>query len=539
MRTLRLAVPLAAVLLAGRMADAGAPPAAGRPVEDAIDHVIDERLREEGVTPAPPADDATLIRRLTLDLAGRIPTGAEVQAFVASTDPAKRVQLVDRLMASPGFVRHQAAEFDALLMAGYRASLRDYLTRAFAENKSWDRVFRDLLVPDESDPHKKGAGEFLRVRARDTDQLTTEVSALFFGVNVSCAQCHDHPLVADWKQDHYYGMKSFFARTFDNGGFVAERGVGLVKFQTAKGAGRDARLMFLTGAVIDTPTLREPTKEEAKRDKDHFDGFKQRKAAPPPPAYSVRAQLVDLALRPDQRGFFARAIVNRLWHRFFGRGLVTPLDQMHSENPPSHPELLDELARDTAEHGYDLRRLIRGLVLSRAYARGSRWEAGDPPAPHLFAVARVRPLSPLQLATALRVATADPASLTGLPPDKFEKRIESLEGSARGFAASLGPSTGEEGQIGVSESLLFSNGEKFRKEFLADGNDRLIGRLIAIADPAQVVDTAVLAVLSRPATVEERHLLGDYLARRADRKAEACRQMVWALLAGAEFRFNH
>ena len=93
--------------------------------------------------------------------------------------------------------------------------------------------------------------------------------------------------------------------------------------------------------------------------------------------------------------------------------------------------------------------------------------------------------------------------------------------------------------IGVTESLLFSNGDKFRAEFLADGGDRLIGWLQRTADPVEVIDTAVLAVLSRPAADEERHLLGDYLARRADRKAEACRQMVWALLAGAEFRFNH
>src|SRR5689334_10336592 len=120
MRTLRLAVPLAALLLAGLMATAGGDPLRGYPA--AADR---------------PADDATLVRRLTLDLAGRIPTPAEVRAFVASAEPAKRVQLVDQLLASPGFVRHQAAEFDALLMAGYRASLRDYLTRAFTQNKSW------------------------------------------------------------------------------------------------------------------------------------------------------------------------------------------------------------------------------------------------------------------------------------------------------------------------------------------------------------------------------------------------------------------
>ncbi len=105
--------------------------------------------------------------------------------------------------------------------------------------------------------------------------------------------------------------------------------------------------------------------------------------------------------------------MNRIWHRLFGQGLVMPLDQMHSANPPSHPELLAWLARDLADHGYDLKRLIRGLVLSRAYARGSRWEGSEPPRPSLFAVALVRPLTPMQLATSLRLATVDPASSPG------------------------------------------------------------------------------------------------------------------------------
>ena len=137
---------------------------------------------------------------------------------------------------------------------------------------------------------------------------------------------------------------------------------------------------------------------------------------------------MEVALQPGERDFFAKAIVNRIWYRLFGQGLVMPLDQMHSANPPSHPELLDWLARDTAMHGYDLRRLIRGLVLSSAYARDSRWDGEEAPRPSLFAVALVRPLTPMQLASSLRLATVDPASL---PPDfqseAFEKRIESLE----------------------------------------------------------------------------------------------------------------
>jgi hypothetical protein len=538
MSLLRLAS--VAILLCAVSVGAGAgDPAPAPPIEVVVDRFIDERLREDGVTPAPAADDATILRRLTLDLAGRIPTIGELDAYTSSTDPDKKTKLVDRLMASPGFVRHQAAEFDRLLMGGYRGSVREYLLAAFAENRSWDKVFRDMLLSDDADPARKGAIDFLKQRVKDTDRMTAEVSSIFFGVNVSCAQCHDHPLVPDWKQEHFFGLKSFFARTFDNGGFVAEREVGVVKFLTTKGVSHDARLMFLTGAAVDTPTSREPTAAERKRDKELFDGFKSRKAAPPRPSFSARAQLVDISLRPDQRGFFAKSIVNRVWHRLFGRGLVMPLDQMHAENPPSHPELLDALANEVAEHGYDVRRLIRGLVLSQAYARDSRWEGKDPPNPALFAVARPRVLTPLQLTTALRIATADPESLAAMHDGAaFEKQIVSLENSARSFASSLDQS-GDDPQIGVSESLLFSNSDRFQKEFLADGGDRLLGRLVKIADRGELVETAVRCVLSRPATAEEKQLLGEYVARREDRKPEACRQLLWALLTGAEFRFNH
>src|SRR4029077_18069985 len=116
-----------------------------------------------------------------------------------------------------------------------------------------------------------------------------------------------------------------------------------------------------------------------KAEKAQLQRAQKEKVPPPPPKFSARAKLVALALQPGERDYFSRAIVNRIWHRLFGRGLVMPLDQMHSANPPSHPELLQWLARDVVSHQYDLRRLIRGLVLSRAYARGSRWEDDDPP----------------------------------------------------------------------------------------------------------------------------------------------------------------
>ena len=170
-------------------------------------------------------------------------------------------------------VRHTVANFDKWKTGydGHEAERRKYgwtsatvLTDAVAANKPWDVMFRELMLPNQTDEKLKGAAEFLRGRVADTDKLTNDVSVAFFGVNVSCAQCHNHPLVADWTQDHFYGMKAFLARTLDNGGAVAERDVGLVKFKTTKNVEKHARLMFLSGQVVESTTVREPTAAEQK-----------------------------------------------------------------------------------------------------------------------------------------------------------------------------------------------------------------------------------------------------------------------------------
>ncbi|MBO0696769.1 MAG: DUF1549 domain-containing protein [Zavarzinella sp.] len=527
------------MLLAAGFAPAADLLPADKPIPVAIDHYIDAKLERSGVTAAPPADDYTLIRRLTLDLVGRIPTPAETRAFVESSDPAKREKLVDRLMASPAFVRFQATQFEAML-AGPKntGGLREYLTRALGDNRSWDQIFRELLLPDDNDPKTKGSSDFLRSRVTDLDRVTNDVSVVFFGVNVSCAQCHDHPLVADWKQDHFYGMKSFFARTFDNGGFLAEREYGVVKFKPNKGLEKTAKVMFLTGTPVDMPGLTEPTKEEEKKEREKFDQFKKEKKAPPAPKFSARAKLVEVALQPKESEFFARSIANRLWHRFLGYGLVMPLDQMHSENRPSHPELLAWLARDMAAHHYDLRRMIRGIVLTRTYSRSSKWNSVAGPAPSLFAVGRLKPLTPMQMATSLKIATTDPQTFENAKPEDVEKRLEGLESSARGFASSFAQPT-DDFQVGVSEALLFSNSDKVAREFLADGNDRLLGRAKATNDPAKAIDLIVRSILSRPPTADEQKTLVEYVSRRSDRLADAYRQVIWALISGSEFRFNY
>jgi hypothetical protein len=512
---------------------------AERSIEEVVDHYVEARLTKEGITPAASASDANLVRRLTLDLVGRIPTVAEAKAYIDSAGPQKRSQLVKRLMESPGFLRYQAYGLDAMLMAGYRGSLRDYLMSALGEDRPWNQIFSELLLEQGPEAAPSGAVEFLKTRADDPDKMANDVSVLFFGVNISCAKCHDHPLVEDWKQDHFYGMRSFFSRTFDNGGFLAERGYGVDKFRTKAGEEKTARLMFLTGTVVEEPATKEPSDEEKKKEKQQLEEFKKQKKAPPPPEFSRRVQLIDVALRSGQDYYFARAIVNRVWLRLFGYGLVMPADQMHSANPPSHPELLDWLARDFSDHGHDLRRLVRGLVSSRAYARSSFWHSGERPRPDLFAVANLRPLTPQQYSASLRLCTTDHRALPA--PDtleELEKQIESIDNSARGFAGQL-EMPGDDFQVGVNEALLFANSDRVLKEFLQEGNGRLVTHMLQQEDLRQRVETAVWAILTRPPEPEELELLAGYLSRREDRPLEACQQLVWALLASSEARFNY
>ena len=505
-----------------------------------VDHYIQVELKRGKLKAAPLADDANLLRRTTLDLAGRLPSAFEAQAYVQSTQANKRQELIERLLASDGYVRHQANELDLLLMTGTGYSLKNYLAPLVRENKPWDEIFRDMLLAESKEGKPHPASEFLKQRAQDLDQLTNEVSVRFFGVNISCAKCHDHPLVDDWKQDHFYGMKSFFSRTFRNGDFIAEREYGLIKFKTTAGEEKTAKLMFLTGTEQPEPADEEPSKEEQKKQNELFKELEKKKEAPPAPKFSRRAQLLEVALKTGENEMFAKSIVNRIWHRLIGYGLVMPLDQMHSGNPPTHPELLDWLARDLIEHQYDLRHLIRGIVQSDTYALSSRWEGDDRPEPYYFAVANARPLNPLPYGAALKQASASPDQFQPekTKPEDLEKRLEGTANSGASLA-NLFETPDDYFQVGVDEALLLNNNERLTNDLLADNNTKLVGHLKQITDRRQWIDTLYWTILSRPPAAEEVAAVSAYLDARQDRPVEATQQVVWALLASAEFRFNY
>jgi hypothetical protein len=544
-----LRIPLAALwLLFMVVSTSGAElPSADLPIEQVIDQFIQKRLDSEKLTAAPQADDTNLLRRLTLDVAGRIPTAVEAQAHVANTSPAKRIELVDRLLASPDFVWHQRNEFDRMLLPNKPndGEFRKYLLWAVKENRPWDAMFRDMLVGDEADENRKPALTFIKSRARELDDMLNDTAITFFGVNVTCAKCHDHPLTPDWKQHHYFGMASFFSRTYlTKKNLLAERPFGEVKFKSkrkddTKGE-QTAKFQFLTGSVIDEPVV-ERSEEDKKKIEEVIKASLQKDDAPPPekPAFSPREKLVEIALRAEDNSFFARNIINRTWDRFFGRGLVHPVDQLHSANAPSHPELLDWLTRDLVAHNYDLKRLIRGIVLSQAYSRSSEWTAGSlPPDASLFAVAKVKPLTPRQYSLSLLIAANNPTQWPAFDQaEQWASRREQLENASNGWAGQF-EMPGESFQVAVDEALLFNNSKRIEDEFLRDSGDRIVGYLKSLSDNQQVIDAAVQAICSRPPRDDERATLDEFLKSRSDRVV-ALRQLVWVLLTGPEMRFSY
>ncbi len=225
-------------------------------------------------------------------------------------------------------------------------------------------------------------------------------------------------------------------------------------------------------------------------------------------------------------------------HRFFGTGLVSPLDQMHSENSPSHPALLSLLANDIRANKYDLKRFIRSLVMTQTYSRASSYPSAAHPEPKWFAIAKLKPLTPIQLATSLRIATLDPKQYSALTPAEFEKRIEQYESNSRGIANFFAQPT-DNFQIGANEALIFSNNERLHKELLSDNGGTLLSVVKPLKTAQEQVATLIEHTLGRRANADESKALCGYLAARADRTPVALQQVLWALLSSPEFRFNY
>lgn len=342
------------------------------PLHSRIDRAIEAAF--VGI-PGAVADDGTFLRRIYLDLTGRIPTALEARAFLGDPAPDKRAKAIDRLLASPDHVRFMATTFDVWLMERRgdkhvkTDEWRGFLSGVYKANRPWNEIVREILAADGADPAHRAASRFTLDRDVSPDALTRDVGRMFFGMDLQCAQCHDHPRIDDYLQRDYYGLYAFLSRASlfqpdpKKPAVVMEKPDGDVAFKSVftKAEGI-TRPRMPDGLEIEEPSFAKGDEYQVKPDpKD--------KNLRPVPKFSRRAELARLAGEGASRAF-NRNIANRLWAHMMGRGLVEPLDLHHSDNPASHPELLELLGAEFASMKYDLRAFLRQLALTRTYQRG-------------------------------------------------------------------------------------------------------------------------------------------------------------------------
>lgn len=318
--------------------------------------------------------DAEFLRRVSLDLVGTIPTSAEARAFLADTAPNKREVLVDRLIADPRFARQMQLAFDLWLMERRPskhvpiADWQKFLHNHFVKNTPLNQIVKEVLSADGTDEKQRAAARFYLDRDGEKHLITRDVGRIFFGRDIQCSQCHDHPLVDDFLQADYHGILAFLNRSFlftdaqAKKSFFAENAEGeLLDFKSVFGGDVQKARPHLPGSPeADDPRIAKGQEYVVAPAKD----------VRPVPKYSRRERLAqELAI--TQNRLLARTFANRLWGHMFGRGLVYPYDLDHSDNPPSHPELIELLTNELIAMNFDCRQFIKALALSAVYQRSS------------------------------------------------------------------------------------------------------------------------------------------------------------------------
>ena len=494
-----------------------------------IDDHVNELLRTLRLAPAPAADDATFLRRARLALTGTVPPLAEIREFLASDERQKRSALVDRLLATDEFVDYWTYRFATLLRV--RSLPNDQrVARAFQEwiraqlerNTPYDDMAQTLLTAS-GDSHEHGEAAFYRMTANARGQAEF-VSEVFLGARLRCANCHNHPLDR-WTQDDYHGLAAIFAR-IERGRVVRLKKTGEV---THPATGLPA-----------VPRL--PGEHFLKVDGDS------------------RGALAEWLAAGDNP-FFARAIVNRLWKALMGRGLVESVDDLRATNPATHPELLDRLARDFVEHGFDLRHTLRRIANSAAFARGAKSAdvargtsgkgAGSPRDRHgdrlddrYYSQSLVRPLGAEVLADAIADVTGvsdiygeEPAGTRAvvLPDPKIPAPgLDLLGRCSREESCDSAPSV-----RGLAAELHLINGPLLNDK-VSSPQGRLAKRISKETPNEAIVEEFYGRALGRFPRQQERAFWNEQLASAegAERK-QILEDFLWSLLTCREFKTNH
>lgn len=529
-------VLLADEVVAGR-------PAAAAGAEVSLGEFIDQQIRQgwtdNEIEASPLASDEEWVRRVYLDLVGRIPTLTEAREFLADKNPRKRAMLVDALLENEDYVRNFTTIWaNNSIGRGApqrvsRTGMEKFYREAFAKNRPWNEIVVDILTAS-GHYEENGAVNYILAQMQmpdDAVQLTAMTTRLFLGLQVQCTQCHNHPF-NKWQQDQFWEFNSFFRQ-------VDKRDHRKLDPKTGRQVDDYSEVIWkeFTG-----PVYYEKRSGMMQVAFPRFQGHE----VDPGVGVDRRAELAKLITEPagDEPAQLAQAMVNRTWSHFFGYGFTRPVDDMGPHNPASHPELLKRLSREFVAANYDVKQLIRWIVSSEAYQLSSQYgeknriddpAAGEMP---LFSHMYLKSMQAEQLYDSLIVASNAHQSGNGSWSAQEEQRRRWMQQFVVAFDNDENDeSTTFNGTI--PQALMMMNSELIDKACSVERGSFLFEQMSSPGAETQKINDLYMAALTRRPTRAEMTKMQKALARYGAAKLNGYQDMFWALLNSNEFIFIH
>jgi hypothetical protein len=493
-----------------------------------VDKLVFAKLKQMSITPSEVCSDAEFLRRAYLDVCGMLPPTDRVQKFLAEKDPQKRTKLVEELLNRPEFSDFWSLKWADVFRSSRKtiqlkgaAAFQQWLREKINSNVAFDTMVKEMITANGS-TYANPPANYYRI-AKDPQSLAETTAQLFFGVRMQCAKCHNHPFER-WTQDDYYSTAAWFARVRlkkDNanpGGNPQTPGAEYVYASrdgevTQPRSGKTMQPKFLGGAI--------PTIPQGKDRREVFADW----------------------LTSTENPFFAKSVVNRIWFHLNGKGIVDPVDDFRESNPSCNDELLEALAKDFAEHKYDVKHLIRTILASRTYQLSSQPTDSNRDDNKYFSHAVTKLLTAEQLLDAICDVTALPEKFTGLPLGT--RAIQLPDGEVNHpFLKTFGQPARElacecerESDSNLAQALQLINGPTINEKLRNPAN-RLGKLLEAKKTDAEILDALYFATMSRLPTEAEKGPALNHVIKATD-KRKAWEDVQWALFNTREFLFRH
>lgn len=500
----------------------------GKPLTtEQLDEIVAGELLKSGTAKGESkAGDDVFIRRVYLDVIGQLPGPAEIEEYVANSDPAKKSKLIDKLLGEKQFGQHWAHYWRDVVnyrgTAGMNRQIpfrhcEQWLADQFNKNAGWgDTVTKMLTAKGESDDNPQGY--FLAAHEGKAEEVAGETARIFMGVQIACAQCHDHPNDT-WKRDQFHELASFFGKVT-----VRPR-----RQQTSSMGGPMAEI-FERRIEYRKPDLKDPTSPGEVTAPVFLTG----QAIPLATSDSDRRKALATFVTSKRNTFFAKAFVNRVWYEFLGYGFTNPVDDLGSQKPVTMPKVFDALSKSFASSNYDVKLLMKTILNSRVYDRKFREVDMSYASDSLF-----KTINPTRLSSD-QIFDAVDWVLGGLEDNapNLPRRPNGRGNFKQVFG--FDPSSDKnlvEGSI--PQALVLMNNPQLQSRISAKRTGSLLNKLLKTnTDDNEIIRMLYLRVLARKPTSEETLAAASFLSE-VDSREEAFEDFLWALLNSAEFIYKH